>query len=66
MKKIVLSAVLSMCASSVFASDTLTVELNFATDKGQGESAGTVTITSSEYGAVFTPNLKNIDPGVHG
>ena len=66
MKKIVLSAVLSMCASSVFASDTLTVELTFATDKGPGESVGTVTISSSEYGAVFTPNLKNIDPGVHG
>ncbi len=35
-------------------------------DLGSNQVVGTVTITKSEYGAVFTPDLKGLPAGVHG
>jgi len=43
-----------------------TITLHEATDEGPGDSIGTVTVTESEYGLVFTPDLKNLDEGIHG
>lgn len=43
-----------------------TVTLHEATDEGPGDSVGTVTVTESEYGLVFTPDLKDLDEGIHG
>lgn len=43
--------------------DELTVEMM---DLGTDQSTGTVTIASSEYGTVFTPNLKGLPAGAHG
>ena len=34
--------------------------------KGVGSMLGTVTITETEYGLVFTPDLKGLPNGVHG
>ena len=34
--------------------------------KGVGTMLGTVTITETQYGLVFTPNLKGLPHGVHG
>lgn len=43
------------------------VPINLTTEKGIGESVGNVTITETEHGLLFTPNLKNIKPtGLHG
>ncbi len=35
-------------------------------DLGSNQVVGDVTITQSEYGTVFTPNLKGLPAGVHG
>jgi Cu-Zn family superoxide dismutase len=35
-------------------------------EQGTVKSIGTVTITESEYGLVFTPSLEGLTPGVHG
>lgn len=46
---------------------SIEVPMHMATEKGAGEAIGTVTITETEYGLLFTPNLKDIKPaGLHG
>jgi len=50
-------------ASSCVAAEELKVEM---IDLASGNSAGVVTITTSEYGAVFTPQLKGLSSGLHG
>jgi len=44
----------------------VTVPIHAATDKGQGDSLGSVTVTATEYGLVFTPKLTGLTPGIHG
>ena len=61
-----MSAVLlgAVCVSANAAD--MKVSLKMATDKGEGADIGTVTISETKYGAVFTPELKNLTPGLHG
>ena len=61
-----MSAVLlgSVCAAAN-AADTK-VTLKMATDKGDGAEVGTVTISETRYGLVFTPQLSKLPPGLHG
>ncbi|KII76354.1 superoxide dismutase family protein [Vibrio renipiscarius] len=49
--------------SSLAIADELRVEM---IDLNSGDSAGTVVISESEYGTVFTPQLKGLTAGVHG
>ncbi|PKM27874.1 MAG: superoxide dismutase [Cu-Zn] SodC1 [Gammaproteobacteria bacterium HGW-Gammaproteobacteria-12] len=53
-------------ATSLQASETVTVTLEQATENGTGAPVGTVTISQSAYGLVFTPQLQGLEPGVHG
>lgn len=46
--------------------DTVKVTMQVATDQGPGRTAGTVTVTDTAYGALFTPQLKGLTPGLHG
>jgi Cu-Zn family superoxide dismutase len=55
----------SLLAVNVQAADK-EVTLNTVDEKGVGKSVGTVSIHSSEYGLVFTPNLQDLEPGIHG
>ena len=43
-----------------------TITMHEVSDEGPGDSIGTVTVTESEYGLVFTPDLNDLDEGVHG
>ncbi|PVZ16507.1 MULTISPECIES: superoxide dismutase family protein [unclassified Pseudomonas] len=65
---IALSLVLaaSGAAQAATAADTLKVELKQATAQGEGKSIGSVTLSESPYGVVFTPALEGVAPGVHG
>lgn len=46
---------------------TLNVTMNLVSAEGIGKSLGEVRIEESEYGLVFTPNLKGVMPsGLHG
>lgn len=49
----------------VFAAD-LVVQMNLVSDQGSGASVGTVTISESPGGLVFTPKLAGLSPGEHG
>jgi len=64
-------AILSVCALALIAASTtaaqpVVVEIRAAESAGTGAVLGTVTIRSTPYGTLFTPNLKGLPPGVHG
>jgi Cu-Zn family superoxide dismutase len=44
----------------------MTVTMHFVDESGIGASAGTVTVTETKYGLVFTPTLAGLPPGLHG
>lgn len=44
----------------------ITVPMHQATEKGVMDEIGEVVISESKYGLVFTPQLKGLEPGVHG
>lgn len=45
---------------------SLSVEIYRATENGLGHQIGQVTITENRYGLVFTPDLKELKPGLYG
>jgi Cu-Zn family superoxide dismutase len=45
---------------------SIEVPMSIATDQGAGETIGTITITQTPYGLLFTPDLKNLPSGLHG
>ena len=58
-------AAMILTASFAAAADTV-VTMNLVDDKGTGAEVGTVTISESKYGLVFTPALHGLSPGLHG
>jgi len=54
------------CSAAQAADKSLVVPLTAVTAAGAGASVGTVTVTESARGLVFTPNLKGLPPGQHG
>lgn len=67
MKKILISTLLAGFMTTAYAADEIVVDMKIATDKGPGDSAGTVTIVQTEYGAKFTPDIKGLDEsGIRG
>ncbi|HDZ9337577.1 TPA: superoxide dismutase family protein [Vibrio cholerae] len=62
MNQFTLFAVVAFFSSSVLAQEMTVV----MTDLSSGQSVGTVTVTDSEYGTVFTPQLTGLPAGLHG
>jgi Cu-Zn family superoxide dismutase len=54
-----------LTALPVFAADVV-VPMSLVNEQGIGKSIGTVTISEGPKGLVFTPNLTDLAPGVHG
>lgn len=65
MKRWMIAALASCCAAGLQAADK-TVELNAVSAEGVGKSIGTVVISQSPHGVVFTPQLHDLAPGIHG
>ncbi|MBO9685138.1 MAG: superoxide dismutase family protein [Mitsuaria chitosanitabida] len=64
-----LAAALIACAplsAALAAEASATVTLKVATPQGDGGPVGTVTMTETKYGLVFTPKLSGLPPGLHG
>ena len=57
---------LLVCAGAQAADKSVTVPMNLVSTSGEGASVGTVTVTESAGGLVFTPDLKGLPPGEHG
>ncbi|MCS0658770.1 superoxide dismutase [Cu-Zn] SodC [Massilia terrae] len=66
MKKQFFVAACLCCAAISAGAAELQVKMNVLSETGIGASAGTVTISESPYGLVFTPALSGIAPGLHG
>ncbi len=62
---LILFAGLLLISSSALA-DEVTVSMFFATDTGPGKAIGTISVTDTPYGAVFTPDLLGFTQGLHG
>lgn len=60
-----LLATLSLSIATTSFADA-TIEMHFTTANGIGKSAGTVVISETKYGLLFTPHLTGLTPGVHG
>lgn len=59
-------ALIILCfASSAFAVDR-EVQLNLVDEHGVGKSLGTIKLSDTEKGLLFTTNLNSLKPGVHG
>lgn len=68
MRKVLFAAVLVvgvLVALPVVAAD-LVVPMNLVNEQGIGKSIGTITISEGPKGLVFTPQLTDLAPGVHG
>jgi superoxide dismutase, Cu-Zn family len=55
----------ALIALPVYAAD-LTVPMNLVNEQGIGKPIGTITISEGREGLVFTPQLTDLAPGVHG
>jgi len=64
--RIIGTLVLATMATAAVASADTVVQMHLVDEKGIGADAGTVTITESPYGLVFTPALRGFSPGLHG
>ncbi len=54
-----------LAALPAFAAGVV-VQMNIVTEQGIGKSIGTVTISESKDGLMFTPQLGDLAPGTHG
>ncbi|NKI74005.1 superoxide dismutase [Cu-Zn] SodC1 [Dickeya sp. CFBP 2040] len=52
--------------SALAHSASTTVTLKEALPTGDGNTLGDITITETEYGLLFSPSLKGLQPGIHG
>ncbi|MES2757783.1 MAG: superoxide dismutase [Cu-Zn] SodC [Pseudomonadota bacterium] len=67
MKLPVCAAALALaCAFATAAAAEIRVPMKILTDTGEGAVAGSVTISESRYGLVFTPSLAGLPAGLHG
>ena len=57
---------LVLLAATSAAAEQTVVEIRAAEAGGPGAALGTVTISATPYGALFTPQLSGLTPGVHG
>ena len=60
------AAGLALSALTFSASAETVVSVLQVTEKGVGTMLGTVTVTETPYGLVFTPKLKGLPHGLHG
>ena len=65
MKKLTLTLLALSLSGGALAAST-TVEMNMVTDQSVGQSIGEVTISETDKGLEFAPDLKALPPGEHG
>jgi Cu-Zn family superoxide dismutase len=66
MKILPIAAVLAALPLRLLADGSLSIPMNFVNETATGASAGTITVTESAYGLVFTPALTGLPAGLHG
>ena len=66
MKRFTIILAIIVLVSSAAWADDVTLEMFLTTASGAGASIGTITVTDTPYGALFTPDLVGLAPGLHG
>ena len=66
MKSLPIAAVLAALPLRLLADGSLSIPMNFVDETAIGASAGTIAVTESAYGLVFTPALTGLPAGLHG
>lgn len=61
-----LTALAALVACTGVQASTIEVPISSVSAEGIGQSIGNVTISETEYGLLFAPNLKSLPAGVHG
>lgn len=64
--KIFVLSLFVSCSACAGLPAPITVSMSGISEKGVGDEVGHITISESEYGLVFSPSLKGLEPGVHG
>lgn len=59
-------AILALVVATGAQAASEKVEMNLVTSQGVGQSIGSVTITETDKGLEFSPDLKALPPGKHG
>jgi Cu-Zn family superoxide dismutase len=62
---IILTCCLLLWASPALAEE-LVVTIHSLKSTGVGPEIGTITVSPSQFGAIFKPDLNNLSPGLHG
>lgn len=57
---------ITLITSAAMAFADTTVPIYTSVPSGQGQEVGTVNISETKYGLLFTPNLHGLPAGVHG
>ncbi len=65
-KRVRILMVMAVLSCATTAQADITVQMNMVDDQGIGKSIGHVLISETPYGAVFTPSLAGLPPGLHG
>lgn len=52
--------------ASIAHADEIVVTVHLATDAGPGKAIGTIKVQDTAHGALFTPLLTDLPPGLHG
>lgn len=55
-----------LLASGTAWAESMTIEMSSATPSGAGPAVGTIAVEDTPYGALFTPDLAGLAPGLHG
>lgn len=72
MKKTLLVTALSLCAVALPTttlaadSDSLSIQVQLLDPANGNQDIGKIVVTESDYGLVFTPELRDLTPGLHG
>ena len=66
MKKLGLVIIGILLAMGTVHAEEVVVKMCLINSEGIGTPIGTITITTSQYGTIFTPNLSGLSPGLHG
>jgi Cu-Zn family superoxide dismutase len=66
MRALSIAVLLAVMPLSSMAEGSVVIRMNLVDENGIGASAGTVTVTESKFGLVFTPELAGLPAGLHG
>lgn len=64
-KRWICAVLLGASCAAANAAD-MKVTMKMATEKGEGATVGTVTVSETPHGLVFTPSLSGLPAGLHG